>query len=540
MNDGNVNNNNKTNNNYVWPVRGGEWNPALPHLFSFYNLYRNYIKCRRNKRGTINALRFEVNAEENLFRLSEELQRGSYKPSRSICFVVDRPKMREIIAADFRDRVVHHLLVEQLEKIYEPVFIHDSYACRVEKGIHRAVGRVKDFIRQGSANGKKRLYYMHLDIRNFFINIDRSVLYGMIEAKVRKVCKYPPQVDALLWLTHLIIHNNPVLNCILKGRTDLVAHLPAHKSLFHAPQGKGLPVGNLTSQFFANVYLNRLDQFAKHVIKCRYYVRYCDDFLILDESMERLEQIRGQLKEFIEKELLLSLNPKHGHVTPVSNGIDFLGYIIRNDYTLVRRRVVHNLKARLNWLEKRLVDIHPDSSPSIGGQCREERAAIIKYDRPLVEQLQAVLGSYWGHLKWADTFKLRAALLLRYGFLNEFMTEVVSHPVFTSRFRREFPDVKSQYRYYAARFKSSAVFFQVGSFYEIYDNAAWVRQLGLRPISGSRRGALFGFPVKLERGYREKLLSAEKPVVVVHETGIYYGRLKERVPVRKYLCAVTL
>jgi hypothetical protein len=126
--NGNVNNDNKSNNNnYVWPVRSGEW---LPPLFSFENLYRNYLKCRKNKRNTINALKFEINAEEKLLDLSEELQNGTYQPARSVCFMVERPKMREIIAADFRDRVIHHILVERLESIFEPVFIHDSYACR--------------------------------------------------------------------------------------------------------------------------------------------------------------------------------------------------------------------------------------------------------------------------------------------------------------------------------------------------------------------------------------------------------------------------
>src|SRR3972149_2755974 len=154
--------------------------------------------------------------------------------------------------------------------MYEPIFIHDSYACRKNKGLHKAVERVRDFIRRGSENGRKRLYSVHLDIKNFFMTIDKEILYRILEKKVKD--------EDLLWLAHVILFNNPVQRCIIKGKRRLINHLPPHKSLFHAPHNTGLPVGNLTSQFFANVYLNELDQHVKHTLKCRYYVRYCDDF----------------------------------------------------------------------------------------------------------------------------------------------------------------------------------------------------------------------------------------------------------------------
>jgi retron-type reverse transcriptase len=653
MNNGNVNNDNKTNNNYVWPVRGGEWKTSCtaPHLFSFKNLYHSYLNCRRNKRNTINALKFEANAEENLFRLSEELQSGRYRPSRSICFVVERPKMREIIAADFRDRVVHHVLVSELEKIYEPVFIHDSYACRVDKGVHSAVERMRAFMRQGTANGNKnkRFYGIHLDIKNFFMTIDKELLFGMIEKKVRKQCQsisvaerqwtadmqyggnrtdeikelpayfrrglrggnwsmksgqttpacgHPSLTkagsrecdcnsdplrlchsDTLLWLVGVIIFHNPADNCLVKGKKELIPHLPPHKSLFHAGEGRGLPIGNLTSQFFANVYLNALDQYAKHTLKCRRYIRYCDDMHILDESPERLETVKEKLRLFVEENLHLKFNEKHGKVAPITNGIDCLGYIVRPNYTLARRRVVNNLKQRLDWFEKRLVTgkeskyqsvkaswpVIPASetrresflkkdSEQVGVTAKDEQnnplhlplpkgeiqavtkpgQQIITYDYPLIEQLRAVVASYWGHLKWANTFRLRNALLSRYWFLKEFFTDDENMPVFTCSFRADFSNVKSQYHYYAARFSASAVFLQVGCFYEVYDNAAWARQLPLKQLKENKRGVLYGFPVKLGDKYTEALLAKGRSVVFVEETGNYTGRLKERLPARKY------
>ena len=549
--------------NYVWPVRGGEWKASCtaPHLFSFENLYHNYLKCRSNKRNTINALKFEANAEENLFRLSEELQNMTYRPSRSICFVVERPKMREIIAADFRDRVVHHLLVGQLENIYESVFIHDSYACRVDKGIHRAVERVQKFIRKGGANGNKRLYSLHLDIRNFFMTIDKEILYRMLEKKIKK--NGEEYAGPLLWLAGIIVFHNPVDDAVIKGKKALIPYLPPQKSLFHAEEGKGLPIGNLTSQFFANVYLNALDQHIKHMLKCRFYVRYCDDLLLLDGSLEKLEAIREKIRVFVERELLLNLNEKHGRVTTVMNGIDCLGYIVRPDYTLTRRRVVNNLKQRLDWFEKRLVaddnkDFHkispspslskrgePKLLPKVGtvipplekgdkvGFMSYAMTTVLSYDYALIERLRAVVASYWGHLKRANTYWLRKALLKRYWFLEEFFSGDANMPVLTCKFRAEFPDVKSQYCYYAAHHKKCAVFFHVGSFYEIYDNEAWARRMALKQLKKNKRGAQYGFPVKLKSKYANILLAEGRSVVVVQETGNYNGRLKERLPVMK-------
>jgi len=290
------------------------------------------------------------------------------------------------------------LLVERLSAIYEPIFIYDSYACRKDKGLHKAVKRVKELIRKGSKNGRTKLYFTHMDIRNFFMTIDKEILYSLLEKKTEN--------EDLLWLASVLIFHNPIENCIIKGNKRLIKHLPSHKSLFHAPEGRGLPIGNLTSQFFANLYLNELDQYVKHILKCRYYVRYCDDFLILDESPERLEKLKEHIREFVADRLNLSLNDKYNRIVPVSNGIDFLGYIIRHDYMLVRQRVVNNLRVRLEEAKKRLVS-------ETGGM------QVYQYDYKLLEQLRSVLASYRGHMKWADTYSLRRAILRRYSFLKE-------------------------------------------------------------------------------------------------------------------------
>ncbi len=511
--NGNVNNNNKSNNNYVWPVRSGEW---LTPLFSFDALYRNYLKCRRNKRGTINALKFEMKAEENLFLLLEQLLNKSYQPSRSVCFIVEKPKMREIIAADFRDRVIHHLLVEKLEKIYDPVFVHDSYACRRGKGLHKAVERVREFIRKGSKNGREKLYYLHLDIKNFFMTIDKAILSRIVEKKVMD--------EDILWLANTIIFHNPVDNCIIKDGKHLIKHLPPHKSLFHAPEDKGLPIGNLTSQFFANLYLNELDQYVKHILKCKYYVRYCDDFLILDELPERLEVIKERIRGFVADRLNLSLNDKYNKIVPVPNGIDFLGYIIRPDYMLVRRRVVNNLRGRLELFKKRLVS-------------ETEGMQIIRYDYKLLEQLRSVLASYRGHMKWADTYSLRRAILKRYSFLKEYFSFDGGRITPLYKYCEIFPSVKSQYLYYMCLFRDSFILFQVGCFYEFYGVTpimeGKIALLNLKRVAHSKRGVLYGFPIKLAGQYVKVLVEKRVSVVIIKETDRYIGKVKERLPVIK-------
>jgi RNA-directed DNA polymerase len=299
MNNGNVNNNNKNNNNYVWPVRSDH--DAL-RLFSFKNIYRQYLKCRKNKRGTINALRFEANCEENLIDLQRVLVDRTYYPSRSVCFMAVKPKLREIFAADFRDRIVDHVLVDYLESIWEPKFIFDSYACRKNKGIHLAVKRLQGFLRKVTRNGSRQAFYLQLDIKNFFMSIDKDILYQIIAEKIRD--------ESILWLAGLLIYHNCTKDYILKGDMDYLRKIAPQKSLFYTMGRKGLPIGNLSSQFFANLYLNELDQFVKHHLKCRYYLRYCDDFVMLSEERDKLIKWKAEVERFLAERLKLRLKNK--------------------------------------------------------------------------------------------------------------------------------------------------------------------------------------------------------------------------------------
>jgi len=350
---------------------------SIQDVFSFQNIYRAYISCRENKRGTVNALKFEIEAEENILHLEKELKSRTYHPSRSILFTTHKPKHREIFAADFRDRVIHHLLIEQLEKIWEPVFIHDSYACRIGKGTHKAVRRLQTYLRRITANGRARAYFLQLDIKDFFTSIDKDILFTIIQHKV-----HDPDI---LWLTRVVLFWDCTNSYILRGSSAAIKYIPANKSLFGKENKRGVPIGNLTSQFFANIYLNELDQFVKHTLKCRHYVRYVDDFVLLSRDKEELVRWRGATDQFTRERLNLTLHPVRRKLLPVSNGIDFLGYIIRHNYILVRRRVVNNLKVKIKAFKQSKIKDW--------------------------KKFKDMIASYFGHLKWANSFKLQHKLL---------------------------------------------------------------------------------------------------------------------------------
>lgn len=315
---------------------------------SFANLYQQYRRCRSNKRNTVNALRFEVEQEKQLIQLQQELESRTYRPGRSVCFFATRPKLREIFAADFRDRVVHHLLVDYLESIWEPIFIHDSYACRKKRGVHAGVKRLQTFLRQVTNNGTRPAWYLQLDIHNYFMRIDKQILFELLAKRIKD--------DTALWLTRMLVFHDCTQNYQLKGNPALVQAIAPHKTLFNAAPDKGLPIGNLNSQFFANVYLNELDQFVKHTLKCRHYLRYCDDFVLVSHDHDQLREWQQKIERFLHGCLSLELNPKQ-RLQPVSNGIDFLGYIVRRDYLLVRRRVINHLKEKLRTYEKQWVTV---------------------------------------------------------------------------------------------------------------------------------------------------------------------------------------
>jgi retron-type reverse transcriptase len=250
------------------------------------DLFQAYYDCRKNKRRTSNALKFELNYEENLWQLCEEINTDSYQIGRSVAFIVNRPVKREIFAAGFRDRVIHHLLINKLQPLFEKEFIYDSYSCRKGKGTLFGVKRLSRFIRSCSENYTKDCYALKIDIQGFFMSIRRPTLQTMLRQLINS--KYTAgDRDILLRLMNQVVTNDCVKGCLVKCPREEWAGLPANKSLFKNEPGRGLPIGNLTSQIFANYYLTPFDHFIKSTLGLRYYARYVDDCLIVHPDKGR-------------------------------------------------------------------------------------------------------------------------------------------------------------------------------------------------------------------------------------------------------------
>ncbi len=303
------------------------------------DLFNAYYDARKHKRNTRNQLRFEINLEENLVNLRDELIERTYKVGRSTCFIIEDPKKREIFAADFRDRVVHHLVYNYIMPIFERTFIADSYSCRKGKGTLYGIHRLAHHIRSCSQNYTYTCYVLKMDIQGYFMNINRARLLSMVceELQGHAPRKSPngerwAQVldyGLIFFLLEEIILTDPTQNCIIKGQKSDWDGLPANKSLFRTPHNCGLPIGNLTSQLFSNIYLNRLDQFVKRTLGEKHYGRYVDDFYIASRNRARLEIHKETIREFLRQELGLVLHPLKTKIERTAYGISYLGIYVK-------------------------------------------------------------------------------------------------------------------------------------------------------------------------------------------------------------------
>jgi RNA-directed DNA polymerase len=378
LHNGNVNRNNQTNHNNVRAVRAGECHDAV----SFRSLHSAWARARRGKKPSHDQLSFDAYWVDGLLDLQRRLSAKSWAPGKPTCFIATAPKAREIHAPPFADRVVHHWLVPQLEAIYEPKFIFDSYSNRVGKGTHAAVERLTQFMRQ-IHSGQGGGWYLQLDIRNFFNSIHRPTLYAMLKERMDSLSEVAQHA------THALLRRSPVAEGVNFVGTDAErAKVPAHKRLENAAVGCGLAIGNLSSQFFANVYLDALDQFVKHELRAQRYLRYVDDFVLVHRDREQLQTWQAAIVEFLRRRLRLELKDDI-KLKPLSAGCDFLGYVIYPSHCVVRRRVVGHARQKL----------------------RTARG----------EALRSIWASYRGHFRHANSRRLLARFHSEFPHLKEIM-----------------------------------------------------------------------------------------------------------------------
>jgi RNA-directed DNA polymerase len=352
-----------------------------------------YLDCRQHKRNTASALAFEARLEANLCALFDELATGTYRPGRSICFAITRPKAREVWAADFRDRIVHHLLYNQIAPRFHASFDVGSCACIPERGTLYGVKRLEASARSITQNWSRPAHYLKCDLANFFVGIDKRVVFDQLAAKVHE--------PWWLWLAEVILFHDPREDVTIYDRAGALALVPPHKSLYNAPADHGLPIGNLSSQFFANVYLDVLDKFVKHQLRAPHYVRYVDDFILLHESPQWLNGAHARVRAFLPERLGAHLNDSKTVLQPVDRGIDFVGQVIRPWRRTTRPRTLNSAIARLHTMPAGEVFESGNSTLGLVRQASHSHREQIAVCRALMARGRTVAGN-WEKILWGE------------------------------------------------------------------------------------------------------------------------------------------
>ncbi|MFH0770454.1 MAG: reverse transcriptase domain-containing protein [Candidatus Peregrinibacteria bacterium] len=336
-------------------------------IISTENLFAAWEEFRKGRQGRKDVQDFERNLEQNLFRLHRELVAGTYRHQPYSAFTICDPKQRRIHKATVRDRILHHAVFTVLNPIFEPTFIAHSFSCRKGKGTHRAVDALDRMLRSVSRNATRHCFVLKCDIHQFFASVDHSALLDILSKRVRD--------DKTLGLLREIIEsfttNDPTIF-----------------------QRKGIPIGNLTSQLFANIYLNEFDQFIKHTLHIKHFVRYTDDFVVVAGTQEELQTTLASIGSFLKERLHLDLHPHKVTIRKYRQGIDFLGYVLLPHHRVLRTKTKQRM---LRKLTKRIENCKAGQLPP--------------------ESVEQSLQSYLGVLSHANCYRLSQDLQNQCWFL---------------------------------------------------------------------------------------------------------------------------
>ena len=322
------------------------------HIISLENLYEAWAEFVNGKKYKRDVALFALNLSSNIFKLHEELKNKTYQHGGYKAFAINDPKPRSIHKATVRDRLLHHAVYRQLYRHFDSKFVHDSYSCRYAKGTHKAIDRFRHFFNKVSRNNRRTCWVLKCDVRKFFASIDQEILISIFKRHV--------SVQDIVWLIENIVG-----------------------SFQSTGIGKGLPLGNLTSQLLVNVYMNEFDQYVKHILKQTYYIRYADDFVLMHHDKNVLADLLPKIGEFLSNNLKLSLHPDKVFIKTFASGVDFLGWVHFSNHRVLRgatkKRMFRNLDREVtkemiqsysgllshgNGYElKKLVKIYSDSIP---------------------------------------------------------------------------------------------------------------------------------------------------------------------------------
>lgn len=306
-------------------------------------VYDAYYDCCKHKGSTGGCIEYQMNYIANNYQLYVELNSMSYEISKSKTFCVTRPKLREVFCADFRDRIIHHLLAIKFVDILESEMTDKAYACRVGKGTDYGIADVKKEIKRVSENYTKEAWVLKCDLQGFFMSINRSFLYNLLE-KVIRAKYHGNDIEWWLWLWKKVVTHDPTKNCIKVGDLTLWDKLPKNKSLFTCGEGIGLPIGNLPSQLLANLLLSQFDKLViERVGKCGGYGRYVDDFVVISTDKKLLLNILQESRGYLLEKFGLTLHPHKVSLQRAASGVRFTGALIRPGRMLPNPRTIEHL-----------------------------------------------------------------------------------------------------------------------------------------------------------------------------------------------------
>ena len=492
---------------------------------SLKEVYQAYKKCQQGKARSINAQAYSARLVDHIFDTHLALHSQTYQPKPYTCFIANNgSKPREIFAADFSDRVVHHYLVPKLEAIISDKFIHHSCANQVGKGTHFGVNALQKMMKKARLYGGCNIattdnqpfspliknliktekkpcfidtaYFLQLDIHNFFYSIDKKILLKILASHLKIAIKkhqiHPKQAIDYYQLCVQILQKPKQVNYLDQGQ---LLNIPPHKQFKNIANNKGLPIGNLSSQFFANVYMNQLDQFVKHQLKVKSYVRFVDDFVLLGNKAQ-LQIWQHQIEVFLQAKLALKFKPEF-FLKPINNGIDFLGYIIYPHYKLVRRRVINNFYQKLkNWYQQNTKQL--------------TQGVLFILNKDNSTQIKSLFASYLGHFKHAKHDKVLLEKIKQFPWLKHFF------------YQSDGKYLSKTYHKFATKFSHQQQFFN-----HHFQNFIIILQKGRAFITNISQTQTQTH-IKQLSNYLKQLQTNAQNYVFVSEQGYVHHRLKQR------------
>ena len=372
-------------------------------MVTYESTFEAYFDCRRNKRNTANALEYEVCFEDVLIRLTDSINARSYTPSRSIAFVVTRPRYREVFAADFVDRVLHHWIVLRIEPLLEQTFSPRTFNCRKGKGTMAAVRQLKEDIMDCSEHYTKDCWVATADMRSFFMSIPKRRLADIVDQFIVDNYEGDDKED-LRWLTEMYIMHCPENNCVLKSPEEMWNMFPHSKSLRYGDGTHGEPIGNLISQILANYYLNEFDWMLESEFGFRYHGRYVDDFYIVSRDNRKILAAMPAIRAYLAG-IGITLHPCKFYCQHYTKGVRFVGNIVKADRVYVLNRTVNGLREaieRLNTNAKKAANASEtrcDETVWCGGVAG------------LMEKDVSSVNSYLGFMRHCNSYAVRRRIL---------------------------------------------------------------------------------------------------------------------------------